>query len=908
MAILLRQTRAPRPFNRDTGQAVLAQLPTLPTALAPLIVGTAGSSPYLAKLIVQEAHWLPAALQDPEGALDAEIAQTAIFMADEVSIGLRRVKRRVALLAALADLSGAWSLEQVTGTLTRLADAACAAAVRVGFQNAVQRKRLPDSGDDPDDPAAGGYVIMAMGKMGADELNYSSDIDLICLFDERRYPPERYSEMRQAFVRLTQGMNTLLSDRTADGYVFRTDLRLRPDPSVTPICIGMAAAERYYESVGRTWERAAFIKARPAAGDLATGDRFLKGLRPFIWRRHLDYAAIQDAHDIRLRIRDSNGTYGPVSVPGHDVKLGRGGIREIELFAQTRQLIAGGRDADLRVPGTVPALAMLAQKGWFSAQAAEALTDHYGRLREIEHRIQMVHDVQTHKVPGSSEGLARVACLMDMAPEAFQSELADRLNTVHRMAIDPSLTRRWHHYPAFRSARAQRIFQRFQPELMARLSRVAKPDEALVALDGFFAGLPAGVQLFSLFEANPQLFDLLIDVVGTSPVLAAYLARNAAVLDAVICGQFFAPWPGQAALQQDLRDVLAAEEDYERRLDAARVWTREWHFRIGVHYLRGLVPSVEAGTQYADLADAVIGALWPVVQAEFSRRHGPPPGCGAAILGMGSLGAQRLMAQSDLDVIVIYDGAAVDMSMGPRPLAVRAYYARLTKALITALTAPTAKGRLYEVDMRLRPSGNQGPVATSWPAFCCYQRDEAWLWEHLALTRARVIVGPDRLTRNITAFRKEILARPRDRDDVLTHVREMRARLRTAKVPGGLWDIKTGTGRMLDTELLAQTGALLGRQAVPSITAGLMDAATVGVVSTAEARDLCDSYTLFWSAQAALRLISGRAGATERPGGDAAAAFLCRATGIADIAGLETELETQYIQTDRIISAALDRS
>jgi len=763
--------------------------------------------------------------------------------------------------------------------------------------------------------------------MGAHELNYSSDIDLICLFDETRYERDDFHAARQSLVRATRNMCATLSERTADGYVFRTDLRLRPDPAVTPVCMAMAAAEAYYESLGRTWERAAYIKARPAAGDLQAGQQFLDMLTPFVWRRHLDFAAIQDAHDMRLRIREHKGTGGALVVPGHDMKLGRGGIREIEFFTQTLQLIAGGRDPDLRLRGTTQGLEALAGKGWVPDETAAALAAHYRAHREVEHRIQMVNDAQTHKMPKTDEGIARVACLMGMDVPDLTDDLARRLAQVHEMTeeffapdtapvpdtgalpddLDVSILARWPSYPALRSSRASQIFKRLKPELLRRLATTARPDEALLALDGFLAGLPAGVQLFSLFEANPHLMDLLIDIVGTSPALAAHLSRNSAVFDAVIGGDFFADWPGQAVLQDALSSLLAAEDDYEAQLDAARRWTKEWHFRIGVHHLRGLVDGARAGRQYADLAGAVIAALVPVVVHHFALKHGAQPGRGATVLGMGSLGAGRLNAMSDLDLIVIYDpgdAGESDMSDGKRPLATRPYFARLTQALITALTAPMAQGRLYEVDMRLRPSGSQGPVATSLVSFTTYQRDQAWVWEHLALTRARPVAGAPDLMADIETFRCQVLADNRDVTQVLREVADMRARIATAKAPASLWDAKIGPGRMQDIELIAQTGSLLSGLPARDVAGGLQGAVASGWLSVADADVLGQCYDLCWSVQSAMRLMSGK---TIKVGqmGIGGLAFLCRTTGYGDIDALQQALETAYLRAAGIITDAL---
>ncbi len=928
MSIESRMTRCPRPFAPDVGQEALTRLPGLSPALAELIVGTAGSSPYLKGLIEGQAEWVAQAMGDPDTALSGVFEQIRAVPPDELHGALRGAKARVALLTALCDLAGVWPLEKVTGALTDLAGLACDLALKAEIAKLIKRGKLPGQ-SEADVGEAAGLSVLAMGKMGAHELNYSSDIDLICLFDETRYGPDDYMEARSGLVRATRNMCAVLNDRSAEGYVFRTDLRLRPDPAVTPVCMAMTAAETYYESLGRTWERAAYIKARPAAGDIAAGEKFLATLRPFVWRRHLDFAAIQDAHDIRLRIRESKGLSGPVTVPGHDMKLGRGGIREIEFFTQTRQLIAGGRDETLRARATCDGLAALAARGWVPPDVASVLSAHYRAHREVEHRIQMINDAQTHKMPGNDEGLERIACLMGRDRAELMGEVAGRLSQVHELTegffapdqgkradapevpempegLDPAVLGRWHSYPALRSARAQEIFERLRPELMRHLARAARPDEALLSLDGFLKGLPAGVQLFSLFEANPQLIELLMDIVATAPALAEHLARNASVFDAVIGGDFFADWPGAAQLGRELRARLAAEADYETQLDAARRWTKETHFRIGVHHLRGLIDARDAGLHYADLAEAVLAEILPVVETQFARRHGPPPGRGAAVIGMGSLGERRLNAQSDLDLIVIYDPEDQDMSEGERPLPSRTYFARLTQALITALTAPMSQGRLYEVDMRLRPSGNQGPVATSWQSFQDYQLGQAWVWEHLALTRARVICGGQRgLGAEIEAFRQQILGAPRERDTVLEEVQSMRRRIAEAKASEGVWDVKTGAGRMQDLEIFAQGWSLLDPGAGRDVAGGLEAGVALGGLAAQTAVALRKSYDLYWTVVAALRLLSHRAMADEAMG-EGETAFLCRASGFESIQRLEQALETAYKTSAAQIEASLN--
>ncbi|MBR9651976.1 glutamine-synthetase adenylyltransferase [Thalassovita aquimarina] len=920
MTFASRMTRQPTAFNPDRGKEARDLFADLPPGLAGLIEGAAGCSPYLSTLLHKETGWILPALEAPEQAVDTLFADLREMAPDRLPDALRQAKRRIALLAGLADCAGVWSLEEVTGTLTRLADLSCQLALQATVGAEIRRGKLPGATED-DVETAGGMVAFAMGKMGAFELNYSSDIDLICLFDETRYDRSDYHDARSSLVRATRKMAAMLSDLTGEGYVFRTDLRLRPDPSVTPVCMAMAAAETYYESLGRTWERAAYIKARAAAGDLKAGAAFLETLRPFVWRKHLDFAAIQDAHDMRLRIREHKGLGGALDLYGHNMKLGRGGIREIEFFTQTRQLIAGGRDPDLRVRGTVDGLRVLSEKGWIPQDAAAKLTDHYRFHREVEHRIQMVNDAQTHALPTNDEGMLRIACFMGRDMDDLKADLRRRLEEVHDLTegffapdaaaaaeetIDREMVQRWRSYPALRSTRAVEIFDRIKPRLFQQLSRAARPDEAVRAFDGFLAGLPAGVQLLSLFEANPQLIDLLVDIVGTAPELSAHLSRHSGVFDAVIGGDFFTAWPGLAVLREELSSKMTAETDYERKLDLARRWCKEWHFRVGVHHLRGLIDADGAAAQYADLAEAVLAALWPEVVAQFAAKHGDCPGRGAMVLGMGSLGARRLNATSDLDLIVIYDADGVEYSDGRRPLASRAYYARLTQAMVTAVSALLPEGRLYEIDMRLRPSGTQGPVAASLTSFRDYQMNEAWTWEHLALTRARAVAGDPNVAKDVEAVRREVLTSSHDAAKVIADVADMRAKIADAKAPSGPWEAKIGPGRLQDVELLAQASAVMFGTSAQSMPEALEDAVKGGWLLEKEREALNASYRLCWKLQMVSKLL------TDKPLdpdsiGQGGCDMLLRETAAADIDALLTELRRKTQAAGEAIDAALAR-
>jgi len=913
---------APIPYEPELATEAVSRV----GSAAELVAGIAGCSPYLRGILEREAEWFAQALeQEPEAAFQEILTDVTAIEPEPLAIELRIAKRRVALLLAACDLGGVWELEQVTHALTEFADFATQAALQSQIRREQARGKLPGvSVDDVQDCA--GVVVLAMGKMGAYELNYSSDIDLIVLFDETRHSKDDYYDVRASFLRATRNMTKMLSDITAEGYVFRTDLRLRPNPSVTPVCVPMDGAERYYEAEGRTWERAAFIKARVCAGDFVAGARFLQRISPFIWRRQLDFVAIQDAHDMRLRIREHKGLGGDIAVPDHDMKLGRGGIREIEFFAQTQQLIAGGRDKDLRCSRTDDALRALATKGWVPDDLAETLIAAYRKHRDIEHRIQMLRDAQTHKMPKSAKELDRLARFSGWADTGgFIADILQRLRAVHKATEDffapleedkpatpvdlpagmLATMDSWAGLPALRSPRAVRIFDRLRPDLLCRLAATTWPEETLAQLDGFVRGLPAGVQLFSLFEANPQILDLLIDICAAAPSLAAYLSRNTGVLDAVISGRFFHPLPDRAEMQADLDAALQDVEDYEDALNTVRRWFKELHFRIGVLALRELASLAEVERAYADLAQVIVNGVLPRVQQDFARRYGVFQTQDLLVLAMGKLGSQQMSATSDLDIIVLYQVTG-DMSDGRRGLAPSAYFSRLTQALITALSSPMAEGVLYEVDMRLRPSGRAGTVATSVAGFESYQFDKAWTWEHLALTRARVIAGTEEISVKVSDICHQALAKPRSVGQVKADVRDMRRRLANAKAgSAGDWDVKERAGGVLDIELLAQMFCLLGQGNARAPVEQLAEAVKNGLLDMADCNVLSRTLELLNGFQQAHRLLVEGAFDPEKLGREGMG-FVLRITGFTESGHLRQAILDQTTQAARIIERNLN--
>ena len=875
-----RVTHHPIPFDRDAGAAAIERLKP-PAEVADLVFGAAGCSPYLASAMTREAAWLPQLWEmTPEDMLEAVIAE--MEAGAEAKSAARVAKRRAGLLVGLAELGGVWPVMEATAAWTRFADRAVEACLAASLG---RLRKPPIEGD-------GGLVAIAMGKMGAGELNYSSDIDLVLLFDEHRYDPSDYGAARAVLLKVARHAMALLSEINADGYVFRTDLRLRPDPGSTPIVLSMEAAERYYEAMGRTWERAAWIKARACAGDVEAGEAFIERLQPFVWRRSLDFAVVEEAFDMRRRIRDHKGLHEEWDVPGHDVKLGQGGIREIEFLTQTQQIIAGGRDPTLRVRGTLEGLDRLVAAGWVAPADRDMLAQNYRHLRAVEHRLQMVQDAQTHRIPREAEGIARLACFMGWGDAgAFADDLRERMRVVSAITEprfrppdqpecirEPikgaeAITDRWATYPALRSDRARTIFARLRPGLLAALSRAVRPEEALVAFDAFLRGLPAGVQILSLFEANPRLVDLLVDICASAPDLARFLSGNAGVLDAVIAGDFLDPLP-----ERWLSPVPVGE--YESDLETLRLWHREAHFRIGVHLLRGLTTPEEAGGAYAALARAALAVAWIVAEAETVRRYGRVPGLRMAAFGMGSLGAGRLTARSDLDLVLLHDGAEAGvMSNGRRALGAGQWATKFTQVLITALSARSAAGRLYEVDMRLRPSGRQGPVAVPLSGFRTYQMNEAWVWEHMALTRARAVAGDAVLRADAEAARAEVLAGTRFSDRaVVAALGDMRARLLAAgRADRGL-AVKSGLGRLQDIELAAQAHALMVGASGRDVADQLGFAGWLGEDARAV---LSEAHAFMTRVRQVVELLAETAPEEAAGLGRGGAAVLARGTGVA---------------------------
>jgi glutamate-ammonia-ligase adenylyltransferase len=894
---------------RDPRAEALAPLAAAKATRA-LLLGIADHSLFLWSLIAEDPGRLVRLLATPpEDGLAALIAQVAARRdddEDELKRTLRRAKHEAALLIALADLGGVWDVAATTEALTRFADAAVGAGVRFLLRREARAGKLALDADAVDIEAGCGFVVLALGKHGARELNYSSDIDLIALFDGRSPAIPADVEPTPLFERLVKALTRLLSERTPDGYVFRVDLRLRPDPAATPVALSIASAIAYYETLGQNWERAAMIKARPAAGDLDLGARFLAELAPFIWRKYFDYASIADIHAMKRQIHAARG-HELVTVPGHDLKLGRGGIREIEFFVQTQQLIFGGRRPSMRGARTLDMLKQLHAEQWVSAEAVRELSAAYVFLRRLEHRLQMVADEQTQRLPFETAPLARFAKFCGYARlERFARELTghlkrvehhyarlfedapkldveagslvftgvvddpETLTTLRRLGFQRPETaaetiRGWHfgRRTAVQSPRAREVLTELTPALLVAFAGSGDPDAALAAFDTALSHMIGAVELMSILRSNAPVRELFGDLMGGAPRLADVVAHRPHVLDAAID-------PGRvAAIGESLDETRMAErvdafllpaKSVEDTLDRARDFAAEEMFLIGVRLLSGALDPERAGQAYSALAQALLHALLKRIAAAFARDHGKVRGGRVAVLAMGKLGSREMTAASDLDLIVIYDFSDdAGESDGARPLPAGLYYARLTQRLLAALTAPTKSGKLYEVDLRLRPSGGKGPLATQFSSFRLYQANEAETWEHMALTRARVVAGDKRLGDEIATTIAAVLTKPRDKAKLAKGVKGMRALIAREKGDQDPWDLKLVSGGLIDIEFVAQYLTLGEAGRFPellnvSTRATLAAAAQAGVIARDDAEALIAAHRLYTDATQVMRV------------------------------------------------------
>jgi glutamate-ammonia-ligase adenylyltransferase len=848
------------------------------------IARAAAHAPFLARLLERETA-LAALLHEGRNEDALAAARAAGEDIEDTGVALRRERRELALVLAVGDLAGAFPLDRVMAELSAFADRAMGRAIAAAI-----RQRVPDA-----DPA--GFVALALGKHGAGELNYSSDIDPILLYDPATLPRRERDEPAEAAQRYAREIVRLLSEVTAEGYVFRVDLRLRPASEVSPLAISVDAATTHYESSALAWERAAFIRARACAGDIAAGEAFLESIRPFVWRRSLDFGALEEVRRLSLRIRDRYA--GPLEPgPGFNLKQGRGGIREIEFFAQTHQLIHGGREPSLRLRGTRPALDMLAATGAIGADDAAVLGAAYDRLRTVEHRVQMIADQQTHTLPEGDaldaiaqlDGLKNGAGLLaDLAPHC--QRVAARYDTMlgggsaaqtEDTGVPTAIATRaagWTdgRYRALRSEAAIGAFEAVKPRLLAAFAAASAPETVLARWETMLERMSSAINVFRLLEARPGLLDLLLDCLTLAPPLADALARRPERLDALIDRSAFA-LPG--TVEELAAEMRRGESDasYEDALDRIRVVVGEKRFALGMQLIEAEHDPLAIAAALSRLAEAAIAVAQESVEDEFARAHGGVNGSELLVLGLGRLGGGALTHASDLDVIYLFTEGAED-SDGDRPLGRTLYFNRLAQRLGAALSVPTAQGALYEVDTRLRPQGEKGPLAVGLSGFARYQLEEAWTWEHMALTRARVLTGSPAARAQLEAIIREVLDRPRDPGSLRAEVLKMRREMAAHKPPRGPLDAKLVRGGLVDLEFLAHYLQLRERTGfAPDLEQALAALADSRLLAPA----LIEHHRLMTRVLVGARLLAPDLAVPE----SAAAAVLANQAGMPDMGGL----------------------
>ena len=819
-----------------------------------------------------------------------------------VGMALRRERLGYALTLAVGDLAGAFPLARVMAELSALADRALDAAIG----DAV-RRRTPDADADP---RASGFIVLALGKLGAQELNYSSDIDPILLYDPQRLPRRTRDDPGEAAQALARQIVQTLSHGDGDGYVFRVDLRLRPASEVSQLAIPVDAALSHYESSALAWERAAFIRARAAAGDVAGGERFLAAIRPFVWRKSLDFGAIADIGRLTRRIRATHGKVASPG-PGFDLKRGRGGIREIEFFAQTHQLIHGGRHQALRQRGTRASLDALAAGGFIDHDDAALLGGAYDRLRIVEHRLQMIEDRQTHELPrdpalldavarldGRGDGPALIAELAQItgavgdrydllvAANTHQGSIPQSAGHADGIALESHLGELGFADPAalatriagwrggavraLRSDAAIAALDAIQPQLLATLGQAADPDRAVTRWEQLIERLPSAVNLFQLLQARPGLLALLVRILSLAPPLADALARRSDLLDALIDASAFDLPPAVPELTEEFARG-DGDDDYQRLLDRVRRRVTERRFALGVQLIEAAHDPLAIAAGLSRVAEAAIADLAAGAVADFALAHGQVPGGELVMLGLGRLGGGALTPASDLDLVFLFTGDHAAESDGSRPLGATQYFNRLAQRIAAALSVATAEGALYEVDTRLRPQGTQGLLAVNFASFAQYQRQQAWTWEHMALIRARPVFGSPAARAELTAIIGDVLATPREPDKLRRDVLDMRARMAETKHPRGLLDAKLRRGGLVDCEFIVHYLQLREQVGMtPGMASALAQLGAAGWLPLA----MGDAHAFLTRLLVAARLLAAD-GATPPPPARAALATAC---------------------------------
>jgi glutamate-ammonia-ligase adenylyltransferase len=796
---------------------------------------------------------------------------------------LRQYRRREALRLIWRDVNGLDSVEQTLAGSSALAEACLDLAL-----GQAQRGLIARHGEPRDEAGvAQRLVVLAFGKLGGGELNFSSDIDLILAFAENGQTDGARALANEAFfARVGQQLVKLLAEITVDGYVFRVDLRLRPFGSAGRIAMSFSAMEQYYQREGRDWERYAWIKARPVAGDIAAGNRLIELLRPFVYRRYLDYSAFAGLREMKALI---DAEVARKDLAQH-LKLGPGGIREIEFIVQLLQLIRGGRELGMRKRGLLPALAVCEQIGALGAASAKRLRAAYLLLRRLENRVQMLRDEQTHELPADPFTRARLAAGLGHADwAALEAELArirDDVTEEYTALIAPvrgvapatdrvaRVLAYWQHLgegaagaaelaalgfasaetlhgqlAALHSAasrtldpRARACFDRLLPLLIQAAVASIAPDLCLERLIRLVHGVLRRSAYLTLLEEQPVARERLVALFAGSALLAERVIAHPLLLDDLLDARVETGMPARVELDADLERRLSHLDlaDAEAEIEVLQEEKQSATFRIGLASSRHS-DAIATSRALSDVADAIIARTLSLAERDVAQRHGRlAQGSRLGVIGYGSLGGAELGFASDLDLVFVYDDAiAAGESDGARPLDGQRYVARLAQRVVHWLTVQSHAGRLYDVDIRLRPDGGKGLLVVSLDAFGEYQRERAWIWEQQALVRARGIAGDAATLDSFAARRAAVLAQPRDIGAVREQVTSMRARWRAERdrSTASVLDLKQGAGALLDIEFLLQALVLMHAHAHPGL---LADGNTVALINAAAAAGILD--------------------------------------------------------------------
>jgi len=814
---------------------------------------------------------------------------------------LRRFRTAESARLVWRDVLGLDDVDATLAGTTRLAEQCLRIALEVLERDFAQRHGIVHDANGN----AVRLVVFGMGKLGGSELNFSSDIDLVYAYEsagESKPAPAQAGGARPLaaedyFARLGQQLAKLLDEATVDGFCHRVDLRLRPFGTAGRLALSFAALELYFQREGRDWERYAWQKARPVAGDIDAGRRFLAALRPFVYRRYLDFGALDGLREMKAMIAAEVAR----KELADDIKRGPGGIREIEFLAQALQLIRGGREPALREPRLLPALRALREAGQVSAEAADALTEDYRFLRRLENRLQMLRDAQTHALPDAPVDRERIARGLGHDDwEAFRAVVDRHRDRVSREfdallsqreqqpAVADDIAAYWRALPegSDAAALAQAGFSdaanvdaalrdfarspsvrelsdatrarldRVMPVLLQAIVPASQPLQAIRRLLALLHNILRRASYLALLDEHPPALARLVDVVTRSALLAERLAAHPLLLDELLDARADGPLPRRELFAQACRAVR--DLDTEAALFALNEIRQQLSFRIALATLDRRQPAQDSTRQLAWLADAVVDTVLALARRELESAHGAIPGSGFAVLGYGSLGGEELGFGSDLDLVFLYDAPAEAQSEpaparagGARPLDAPRWFARLAQKIVALLGAVTGGGRLYDVDVRLRPDGGQGLLVSTLASYDDYQRERAWTWEHQALVRARFVAGDAPLREAFERIRGETLGRPREEAKLREDVVSMRARMRAELDRGseGRFDLKQGDGGLVDLEFLLQYlvlrdaaahPALLLPRATPLLVdalaqAGALDADTAGALRAAHA-------------------------------------------------------------------------